>query len=113
MDKDLQAKQEARDLSKQAEIAQKELFSFSQEKLNTITEAVAKAFAKEAFPLAELAVRETGFGNSRDKITKNEFCKIEFAKSSTKENINLTICWTLRSNNFNIVYSVAQKKRIS
>ena len=47
------------------------------------------------------------------KITKNEFCKVEFAKSSTKVNINLTICWTLRSNNFNIVCSVAQKKNAS
>ena len=40
----------------------------------------------------------------------NSFCKVEFEKSSTKVNINLTICWTLRSNNFNIVCSVAQKK---
>ena len=73
MDKDLQAKQEARDLCKGAELAQKELFSFPQEKLNTITEAMAKAFEAAAAELAQMAVEETGFGNVEDKITKNRF----------------------------------------
>ena len=72
-DKDLQAKQEARDLSRQAGIAQKELFFFPQEKLDTIVEAVAKAFAATAPELAQMAVEETGFGNVEDKITKNRF----------------------------------------
>ena len=48
LDKDLQAKQEARDLCKQAELAQKELFAYSQEKLDAITRAVAEAFEKAA-----------------------------------------------------------------
>ena len=73
MDKDLQAKQEARDLAKQAECAQRELFAFSQEKLDAITEAVAKAFAAAAPELAQMACEETGFGNVEDKITKNRF----------------------------------------
>lgn len=73
LDKDLQAKQEARDLCEQAELAQKELFSFSQEKLNTITEAVAAAFQNAAAELAQMACEETGFGNVKDKIIKNEF----------------------------------------
>jgi len=73
LDKDLQAKQEARDLCKQAELAQKELFSFPQEKLDAITEAVSKAFAAAAAELAQMAVEETGFGNVTDKITKNTF----------------------------------------
>ena len=73
LDKDLQAKQEARDLCEQAELAQKELFSFSQEKLNTITEAVAAAFRNAAAELAQMACEETGFGNVKDKIIKNEF----------------------------------------
>ena len=73
MDKDLQAKQEARDLAKQAELAQRQLFTFSQEKLNAITEAVAKAFAAAAAELAQMACEETGFGNVEDKITKNRF----------------------------------------
>jgi len=71
--KDLQARQEARDLAAEAENAQKQLSRFSQAQLNSIVEAVAGAFYKEAAPLAELAVRETGFGNAQDKITKNQF----------------------------------------
>lgn len=73
MDKDLQAKQEARDLAKQAELAQKELFAFAQEKLDAITRAVARAFEGAAAELAHMAVEETGFGNVDDKITKNQF----------------------------------------
>ena len=73
MDKDLQAKQEVRDLAKQAELAQRQLFTFSQEKLNAITEAVAKAFEAAAAELAQMACEETGFGNVEDKITKNHF----------------------------------------
>ena len=73
LDKDLLARQEARNLAKQAETAQKALAAFPQEKLDTIVEAMAKAFHATALELAELAVRETGFGNVEDKITKNRF----------------------------------------
>ena len=72
-DKDLQAVQQARALARQAEEAQKALAQYSQQKLDAIVQAVAKAFAGVAAELAELAVRETGFGNVTDKITKNEF----------------------------------------
>ena len=73
LDKDLQAKQEARTLAKQAELAQKELLFFPQEKLDTVVEAVARAFETAAPELAQMAVEETGFGNVEDKITKNKF----------------------------------------
>ena len=73
LDKDLQARQQARDLAKQAESAQKTLAQMSQQQLDTIVRAVAKAFSTAAPELAELAVRETGFGNVNDKIIKNEF----------------------------------------
>ena len=73
LDKDLQARQEARDLCRQAELAQRELFSVSQEKLDAITRAVAAAFEAHAAELAQMAVEETGFGNVGDKITKNKF----------------------------------------
>ena len=73
LDKDLQAKQEARDLCKQAGLAQQELFAYPQEKLDTIVRAVAKAFEAAAAELAQMAVDETGFGNVNDKITKNRF----------------------------------------
>ena len=72
-DKDLAARQEARLLCRQAEKAQKLLADMSQEQLDRIVEAIAKAFSASALELAELAVRETGFGNVEDKITKNRF----------------------------------------
>ena len=81
LDKDLAARQEARALARQAETAQHLLADFSQEKLDTIVEAVARAFAAEAKPLAELAVQETGFGNVNDKIEKNKFASETVAKA--------------------------------
>jgi len=80
-DKDLSARQEARLLAGQAETAQKQLAQMSQAQLDAIVEAVAKAFAKEAFPLAELAVRETGFGKVEDKVIKNQFASETVAES--------------------------------
>ena len=73
LDKDLMAQQEARCLAKKAEQAQAVLAGMPQEKLDKIVEAVASAFYKSSLELAELAVRETGFGNVDDKITKNQF----------------------------------------
>ena len=72
-DKDLAARQEARSLCRAAQEAQQQLAQFPQEKLDAIVEAVAKAFAGAALELAELAVQETGFGNTEDKIIKNRF----------------------------------------
>jgi acyl-CoA reductase-like NAD-dependent aldehyde dehydrogenase len=73
LDKDLQARQEARDLCKQAFAAQKLLRQMSQEQLDRIVHAIALAFADTATELAQLAVEETGFGNVKDKIEKNRF----------------------------------------
>ena len=72
-DKDLAARQEARSLCRRAKMAQKQLSALPQEKLNSIVEAVAQAFAAAAEGLAKLAVEETGFGNVPDKVTKNRF----------------------------------------
>ena len=79
LDKDLVARQEARALARAAETAQKQLAQFSQAQLDTIVEAVAKAFAAEAVELAAMAVRETGFGNVEDKVTKNLFASRQVA----------------------------------
>ena len=79
-DKDLAARQEARALSRRAEAAQKVLAEFPQEKLDAIVEAVANAFSAASVELAELAVRETGFGNREDKVTKNRFASETVAK---------------------------------
>ena len=73
LDKDLAARQEARILCRQGEAAQKQLARMSQQQLDAIVEAVAKAFSAEAEALAELAARETGFGNAADKTVKNRF----------------------------------------
>ena len=72
-DKDLAARKEARSAARQAQIAQQKLAAMPQEALDAIVEAVAMAFAAEAATLAEMAVKETGFGNAQDKIIKNRF----------------------------------------
>ena len=73
MDKDLEARQQAREFVKRSQEAQEALRRKSQQQLDTIGAAVAEAFQEQARELAQLAVRETGFGNVPDKITKNEF----------------------------------------
>ena len=72
-DKDLAARQEARLLCRQAQAAQVMLRTMSQTQLDAITEAIAAGFRSAAGELAEMAVRETGFGNAADKKTKNLF----------------------------------------
>ena len=81
LDKDLLARQEARELARRAEAAGLALMGFSQEQLDAIVEAVASAFAAQAFSLAEQAVKETGFGNVRDKETKNRFASQTVAQA--------------------------------
>ena len=78
-DKDLAARQEARDLCAKADKAQRILATFHQDKLDAIVEAVAKAFSAAAVELAGLAVQETGFGNADDKVTKNRFASEKVA----------------------------------
>ena len=70
---DLKSRQEARNLAQEAEKAQRVLRTMSQEQLDAICEAVARAFSGEADALAEQAVQETGFGNVQSKIRKNLF----------------------------------------
>jgi len=72
-DKDLAARQEARTLCIQAENAAKQLRRMTQAQLDTIVESIAKRFAQSAAELAELAAKETGFGNAADKTVKNRF----------------------------------------
>ena len=73
LDKDLQARQEARQLLRQAQQAQKILAEFSQKQIDAIVKSIADAFYAAAPELADMAVRETGFGNVSDKIEKNRF----------------------------------------
>ena len=80
-DKDLAARQEARAVLREAKQAQHLLADMPQEKLDAITEAVARAFAGEAVLLAEMAVKETGFGNVEDKTIKNRFASETVAEA--------------------------------
>ena len=81
LSKDLQARQEARDLAAAAEKAQQQLSRMDQRQLDAIVEAVAKAFSQEAVMLAEMAVSETGFGNVEDKTEKNRFASRKVAQT--------------------------------
>ena len=72
-DKDLSAKQEARNLCRQAEKAQKILSEMSQEQLDTICQNISQQFCAAAETLARSAADETGFGNTADKTVKNKF----------------------------------------
>lgn len=71
MDRDLQSIQEVRDLVARAKAAQAALAEYSQEQLDAICCAIAKACAASAEPLARLAVEETGYGVWQDKVLKN------------------------------------------
>lgn len=82
LDKDLMARQEARELLRRAEQAQKALADYSQEKLDEIVEAISEAIYHASAELADMAVRETGFGNVEDKITKNQFASRRVAQAT-------------------------------
>ena len=81
LDKDLLARQEARALIAAAQSAQTSLAAFSQGQLDAIVEAITAAFSGQAAHLAELAVKETGFGNVADKITKNRFASLTVSQA--------------------------------
>jgi acetaldehyde dehydrogenase (acetylating) len=72
-DRDLAALAEARALARQAKQAWLTLAEFSQEQIDAIVDAMAKAVRPEADALARLAVEETGYGVAEDKIQKNLF----------------------------------------
>ena len=81
LEKDLAARQEARTLAAAARKAQHILADMEQSQLDAIVESIARAFAAEAGLLAEMAVKETGFGKVEDKVTKNLFASREVAKA--------------------------------
>lgn len=70
-DKDLISIQEARELVGRALEAQRKFVLFSQEQVDAVVEACAKAGLDAAEQLARLAVEETSYGNVPDKIIKN------------------------------------------
>ncbi len=80
-DRDLISIQEARELAARAVAAQKKFATFSQEQVDAIVEACAKAAAENAEPLARTAVEETGFGNVPDKIVKNTLAAVNVPRA--------------------------------
>jgi acetaldehyde dehydrogenase (acetylating) len=80
-DRDLISIQEARELAARAAAAQKKFAAFSQEQVDAIVEACAKAAAENVEPLARTAVEETGFGNVPDKIVKNTLAAVNVPRA--------------------------------
>lgn len=73
-DLDLVSVQEVRSKVDKAYEAWQSYRSFSQERVDSIVEAVAAAGRAHARRLAEMAVQETGYGNVDDKLAKNMLC---------------------------------------
>lgn len=80
-DPDLVSIQEARELAARAAAAQKKFAAFSQEQVDVIVEACAKAATENVEPLARAAVEETGFGNVPDKIVKNTLAAVNVSSA--------------------------------
>jgi acetaldehyde dehydrogenase (acetylating) len=76
-DADLVSVQEARTLAARARAAQQVLGGFSQEQVDRIVDAAARAARGEAERLARLAHEETGFGNVADKPRKILFAAVD------------------------------------
>jgi acetaldehyde dehydrogenase (acetylating) len=73
LDYDLLSIQEVRDKLQRARIAQKRLEQLTQLEIDWIVKHMSDKSSKSAERLAQLAVAETGFGNVKDKQTKNLF----------------------------------------
>ena len=74
MHKDLESIQEARDLAEAAHAAFLKFEHFSAEQVESILKALSETGIAHAAQLAELAVDETGYGNTGHKTLKNLFC---------------------------------------
>jgi len=81
LDQDLQSVQEARNFLQEADKARRTLASMTQEQIDAIVEAMAKAARREAERLAAMAVEETGYGNVADKTVKNLFAAVDVYES--------------------------------
>ncbi|MBI9072493.1 MAG: aldehyde dehydrogenase family protein [Melioribacteraceae bacterium] len=73
IDKDIQSRQEARDLCAKAKEAQLEFKHYNQEQVDKIIKSMVDAGMRESERLAKMALEETGFGKWEDKLIKNQF----------------------------------------
>lgn len=76
LDQDLLSLQEMRDAVNEAKEAQKQYEEFSQESVDRIVQAAAKAAFSKKDELAQMAVDETGMGVFEHKAIKNEVASI-------------------------------------
>ncbi len=73
MDRDLASVQEARDLVRRADEAQRAFAHATQAETDRVVEAIGHAASAEAERLARMAVDETAMGRYEDKVLKNRF----------------------------------------
>jgi len=83
--KDLLSVQEMRDAVQKAKEAQEKFMQFSQRKIDSIVEAVAKAAYNKSEELAKLAVEETGMGVTEHKVMKNHVGSMDVYNSIKNE----------------------------
>ena len=76
VDRDLRSRQEVRLLVGAAKEAQKKLAEFSQQEIDNLCLAMAKAGHEHSVRLAKMANEETGFGRADDKVLKNELATV-------------------------------------
>lgn len=81
VDSDLMSIQEVRMLVQKAKEAQKEFSTFSQAEIDEIVRCMAEIAYSNAEHLADLAVKETGFGKYEDKVIKNQFASKKLYES--------------------------------
>jgi acetaldehyde dehydrogenase (acetylating) len=81
LDQDLLSLQEMREAVKKAKEAQRHYEEFSQEAVDRIVEAVAKAAFAKKDELAKMAVEETGMGVAEHKAIKNEVASLGVLES--------------------------------
>ncbi len=72
-DTSTQSVEQARELLERAATAQKILATFSQDKVDAIVGAMARAAQENSYHLGEMAHLETGYGSAADKNIKNRF----------------------------------------
>src|SRR5690625_957885 len=85
LDQDLRSIQEMRQAVSRAKKAQQKFMSFSQEKIDGIVEAIAKAAYRQSEKLAKMAVEETGMGVVEHKVMKNHVGSMDVYNSIKNE----------------------------
>jgi acetaldehyde dehydrogenase (acetylating) len=77
-DRDLRSMQEARDKARAGARAAEEIATFSEEKIDFILQNMVRVAEANKVMLAEMAHKETGFGNVYDKTFKNHLASTLF-----------------------------------